>query len=219
MKKRFYSLILSILLVLSVIPFCSFSEEPISEVVNPFIDISENDYFYDYVIELYKNGYIAGTSENTYSPLGNLTRAELVQMLFNVNKKLEISSVQPGLNPFTDVAAGAWYEEAVTWAYYNRVTSGTGEGLFSPDRTITREEAATLIYNFFFEGEFDNTDAISSFADADTVSQFAYEAVSYNAAQKIIIGYPDGSFKPKDSIDRAMASAMLCNAVNVYTGV
>ena len=215
--KRKISFVIALFLILCIIPFSSFADDESADISNPFNDIGENDYYYDYVIHLYKEGYILGTSGNTYSPMKYLTRAELVQMLYNVNNKLEITPSVSGYNVFIDVKDSDWYSDAVKWAYYSGITAGTGVNTFSPDRIITREEAATLIYNLFFDSEFDNTDAIQTFTDKDNVSDFAYDAISYIASMKIITGYPDGSFQPKTNIERSMVSIILSNAVNVYT--
>ncbi|MDO4481355.1 MAG: S-layer homology domain-containing protein [Bacillota bacterium] len=108
----------------------------------PFEDVSAEDYFSDAVIWAVKNGITEGTSETTFSPNAECTRAHIVTFLWRSEKSPESSA----LNPFTDVKDGEYYRTAVLWAVENGITKGTTETAFSPEGDCTREQIVTFIY-------------------------------------------------------------------------
>ena len=110
--------------------------------VNPFADVAEGSYYYDAVLWAVEQGITKGTSDTTFSPNANCTRAQIVTFLWRSQK----SPAADGVNPFTDVAADAYYADAVLWAAESGVTSGTTATTFSPNATCTRAQIVTFLY-------------------------------------------------------------------------
>lgn len=117
---------------------------PTPEVpVNPFIDVKEDDWFYEPVLWAVQNGVTGGTSPNTFSPENPCTRAQIVTFIWAANGKPEPVSQN---NPFEDVKTDDWYYTAVLWAAENGITGGIGDGKFGPDQTCTRAQIAMFLY-------------------------------------------------------------------------
>ena len=113
----------------------------VENVENPFTDVSKNSEFYDAIMWAASEGITVGTTVTTFSPDEVCTRAQIVTFLYRASGDKVTAKAT-----FSDVAADAWYAEAVTWAAANGVTEGTGANAFSPNLTCTRAQAVTLIY-------------------------------------------------------------------------
>ena len=109
--------------------------------VNPFTDVNTGDYFYDAVLWAVKKGITNGTSADTFSPNAPVTRAQAVTFQWRA-----AGSPEADIASFDDVAADAYYAEAVAWAAENEITTGTGADTFSPDAPVTRAQAVTFLY-------------------------------------------------------------------------
>ena len=110
--------------------------------VNPFTDVAEGSYYYDAVLWAVENGITNGTSDTTFSPNATCTRAQIVTFLW----RAENMPVAGTANPFTDVAADAYYAGAVLWAAENGITGGTTATTFSPNANCTRAQIVTFLY-------------------------------------------------------------------------
>ena len=108
----------------------------------PFTDVAEGSYYHDAVLWAVENGITKGTSDTTFSPNAICTRAQIVTFLWRSQK----SPADGTANPFTDVAADAYYADAVLWAAESGVTSGTTATTFSPNATCTRAQIVTFLY-------------------------------------------------------------------------
>lgn len=113
----------------------------VENVKNPFTDVSEDSVYYDAIMWAVSEGITKGTTAATFSPDEVCTRAQIVTFLYRASGDKVTAKAS-----FNDVAASAWYAEAVTWAVANGITKGTGANAFSPDLTCTRAQAVTLIY-------------------------------------------------------------------------
>ncbi len=173
----------------------------------PFTDVNEGDWFYDKVAYVYHHKLMTGTSETTFEPNTTLTRAMMVQILYN--KEGRPAATTNG-NPYTDVSKDQWYYNAVQWAYENKITSGTSETTFEPNSEVTREQFARFMYNYA------GNPAVSGkldFVDADQVSDWAYDAMVWANQNNIILGKKksDGSvvLDPRGNATRAEAATIL----------
>ena len=173
----------------------------------PFTDVNEGDWFYDKVAYVYHHKLMTGTSETTFEPNATLTRAMMVQILYN--KEGRPAATTNG-NPYTDVPKDQWYYNAVQWAYENKITSGTSETTFEPNSEVTREQFARFMYNYA------GNPAVSGkldFVDADQVSDWAYDAMVWANQNNIILGKKksDGSvvLDPRGNATRAEAATIL----------
>lgn len=175
---------------------------------NPFTDVTSNDWFYDNVLYVYRAGLMTGTGSNTFSPYTGMTRAMVVTVLHRLSGDTGVYT-----NTFTDVAPGAWYENAVAWAAANKIAGGTGDGCFSPDNGVTREQLAVLMHNYAkykgYDVSIGEDTNILSFNDALNISDYAYAALQWACSAGIINGDGRGNLNPQGFATRAEVAAML----------
>ncbi|MBQ7822470.1 MAG: S-layer homology domain-containing protein [Clostridia bacterium] len=171
--------------------------------VKSFTDISENFWGREAIDYVALKGLFQGVSADTFAPDAKMTRAMLVTVLSRLSNSSELAKTS-----FTDVVAGAWYENAVAWAEKNEiVTKGTS---FRPDDNATREELADMLYRYAFS-RYKKTDIMDAkqFADSADVSPEYADAVKFCSANGIIGGYTDGTIKPKNTATRAEVATMI----------
>ena len=168
----------------------------------PFTDVPENAYYYAAVVWAVNNRVTEGTSATTFSPGGACTRAEAAAFLWRA-----MGSPEPAgtVCPFTDVSGDAWYCRAVLWAAEKGIIEGTGETAFSPDRTVTRAEAAALLWR---AAGSPSADGNNPFADVASGAYYG-SAVLWAAAQKITEGTGKAAFSPDAPCTRAQIVTLL----------
>ena len=185
-------------------------EKPIEEPIeNPFTDVKETDWFYEYVLKMVDKGVIKGYTATTFAPDGDLTRAQMATMLYRLAGSPEVE----GECTFVDVAKDAWYVKEVTWAEKNGVVNGVGKGKFDPEGKITREQLVVMMHRLAGLVEADAD--LSAFADAASVSDWATAAMKWAVKNEIIGGTSmTGSDKlfidPQGNTTRAQAAKILC---------
>ena len=174
--------------------------EVTEEQVNPFSDVTTNDFYYDAVLWAVDNGVTGGTSATTFSPNVTVTRAQMVTFLWRAHG----SPKATGANPFTDVSTSDYYYDAVLWAVANGVTSGTSADTFGPDAAVTRAQAVT------FQWRAAGSPVVSG-SSFDDVSADAYyvNAVTWAVANGITNGTSDTTFSPDVVVSRAQAVTFL----------
>ena len=153
-------------------------------------DVAGPDYWahkgIDYCV---RNRLMSGVGAGTFSPDTACTRAQIVKILYNLSGNQTDYSYY--YLPFTDVAPGAWYYNAVAWAYCNDVTSGTSATTFTPNAAITRQQLVTFLYRYTvkYAPEFTgNAAPVSTFPDAGSVANWAYAAMSWAVGNGLIQG-------------------------------
>ena len=179
-----------------------------------FSDVAgPNDWSHEGIDYCVRRSLMVGTGAGTFSPGMNCSRAQIVQILYNLSgDKTDYSRYYL---PFTDVAPGAWYYDAVAWAYFNNVVSGTSETTFAPNDVITREQMAVILYGYTaeFAPEFTgNAASLDTFPDAGSVANWAYAAMSWAVGNGLISGMGSGGVSylaPQGSATRAQASAII----------
>ena len=174
-----------------------------------FSDISDTDWFYSDVNFAVKNNLFSGISKEKFAPQKPLTRAMLVTVLH----RMEENPAPKSKSPFKDVLKGSYYEDAVSWAWENKIVSGTSKEKFSPNENITREQFVSVLYRY---AAYKNTDTskphnsnISGFKDFSSISDYAIPAMQYAFEKGIIKGKTDKTLNPRDSVTRAEAAAMI----------
>lgn len=156
-----------------------------------FSDMPSTDYWshgaIDYVVA---HKLFFGTSATTFEPRTKLSRAMIVKVLYT----LEGEPAVTGENPFRDVADNRWYTNAVIWAAENKIVAGIGDGKFDPDGDATREQVATILYEYAaFKGcDMNVYGDLSTFADMGEVSNFAKEPMTWAVAESLISGVAVG---------------------------
>ena len=113
----------------------------------PFTDVAKGSYYYDAVSWAVENGITKGTSDTTFSPDATCTRGQIVTFLWRAQQSPAAGST----NPFADVAADAYYADAVLWAVREDITNGTSSTTFSPDATCTRAQIVTFLWRALTE--------------------------------------------------------------------
>ena len=181
-------------------------EKPTVEVTAKFEDVKSGDWFYDAVNYIYNAGLMVGTSDTTFSPYTNTTRGMIVTILHT----LEGSPMPNTTNGFTDVGADKYYTDAVAWASANKIVSGYGNSIFSPDNSITREQMAVILMNYAqYKGYDVSTRAdLSKFADGEYISPWAKDAMSWANAEGLMQG-SGNQLMPADNAQRCQVAAIL----------
>ena len=172
-----------------------------------FTDVKESDWFYKGVAYVVDKDIMSGVSENEFAPSGKLTRAMLVQMLYNMESRPACDAE----NAFIDVPVGQWYTDAVIWANDEKIVSGMGEGLFAPNMEITREQMVAMLYNYAKYKGYDVTASadLSKFADNASVSTWAQPAMQWAVAEGYISGMGDSQLAPQGTATRAEIASVI----------
>ena len=182
---------------------------------SPFTDLKHGAWYVPAVNFVKENGFMTGTSDTTFKPDALLTRSQFVKVLYNVEgmPKVEASNV------FDDVTEGEWYADAVAWAAANKITSGVGEKKFGTDLEITREQLATLLYNYASTKDEYNLDKDMNlsevFPDADQVDDWAADGMKWAVVNRIMSGKKGSGDKnyldPRGKATRAECAQMIEN--------
>ena len=172
----------------------------------PFSDVSDSDWFYDPVVWIYKEGLMTGTSATTFEPNTSTTRAMIVAMLARLENVTSAESAG-----FADVAANDWYATAVNWAAASGITSGTGDGNFSPNTAITREQLAAILMNYAqYKGQDTSARAtLDTYSDAAAISSWANDVMSWAVAEGLLTGVTNDQLQPQGNATRAQVAAIL----------
>jgi len=183
---------------------------------NPFTDVSESDWYYDYVEYVVRKGYFNGMSETEFGPATVTTRAMFVTFLGRlegINTSLYRGTA------FSDVRTGQWYTPYISWASSAGIVNGYGNGIFGLNDPITREQMCVMILNYFnYKGiSLGYTAKNIGFADAARVSSWAREAVSICEQAGIIIG-ANNQFRPGDVATRAEVAVIFKRISENYLG-
>lgn len=172
----------------------------------PFEDVPQGAWFVDAVKYVYQNGLMAGTSATTFSPYGNTSRGMIVTILHGMCGKPVFEGCV-----FSDVEEGAYYAKATCWASQNQIISGFGQGKFGPDEDVQREQLAVVMMRYaqYLGLETPERADLSGFVDADQISAYAQEAMSWANAVGLFSGKGDGIMDPQGVATRAEVAAMM----------
>lgn len=174
-----------------------------------FSDVAEDDWYYDAVAYVAENGIMSGTDGSCFSPNGTLTRAMLSQILYAMEDKPAVS----GAATFSDVAAGAWYADAVNWTAAQGIVAGMGENSFAPDAPVTREQLSLILYGYARYKGYDTSASVSlsGYADRDSVAVWAADSMGWAVSEGLISGRPGGYLDPAGTATRAEVAQILMN--------
>ena len=181
---------------------------------NPFTDVSEKDWFYGDVMFVYENGLMLGTSKTLFSPHGTATRGMMATILW----RMEGSPAPKGKNSFTDVEAGKWYADAITWTAENGIFLGYGNNKVGPDDSITREQLAAIFYRYADYKGYDLTvkGNLDKFKDADKITDYAKTAMQWAVGSSLVKGKSGNLLDPQGTATRAEIAAMLHRFIEKY---
>ena len=172
-----------------------------------FSDTNVRGWYHNAVHYVLENGLMSGTGKATFAPDRTLSRAMLVQILYNLEGKPAVA----GTSGFADVSASAWYADAVAWAAANKVVAGNGDGTFSPESAITREQMATILYQYAKYQQFDLTVTgnLSAFIDGEKVSKYAVIPCNWAIGKGLISGVGNHQLNPSGSAERSHIAAIM----------
>ena len=171
-----------------------------------FADVDTSRWYHEGVDHVVREKLMNGVSETLFHPNHNLTRGELVTVLYRMagTPAVEAST------PFTDVAEGRFYSDAVAWAYENEITEGVTDTLFAPNTDVTREQLVTFLYRYAQRKGL-KTDAVGSldqYPDAGSIGNFAVEPMTWAVTNGIVDGL-DGKLAPKAASTRAQIATVI----------
>ena len=182
-----------------------------------FTDANVNAWYHDGVHFCLDEGLMEGYGDGIFGPNNNLSRAQLVQILYNKEGRPAVT----GESAFDDVAGDAWYADAVIWAAANGVVDGYGNGKFGPNDPITREQLAAILYRYAQAKGYDvsvgEDTNILSYTDALEISEYAIPAMQWACGAGVINGTGDGStLTPQGNATRAQIATMLMRFCGYY---
>lgn len=173
-----------------------------------FTDVDEDAWYYDAVQYVCETGLFLGTSDTTFGPDEVMDRAMLATVLYRLEGEPDVTGQEL---IFTDVPEDTWYTDAVIWANANGIVNGTGDTTFSPGEPVVREQIATLLYRYAEWKGYDTTARadLSGYADADLISEYAADAISWANAAGLIMGNSANTLNPAGDATRAEVAAIL----------
>ena len=173
-------------------------------------DVSKDAWYHAAVDYVVKQGIMEGMSATTFSPTTEVTRAQAVQILYNLEGQPDLSGENLGY-PYEDVNAEEWYGNAVYWARITGVATGYGDGTFQPGDSITRQEFAQMLYNYAKYKGYDLSAEgdLSQFPDSNTVADWAEAAMAWANGNELINGHDNGTIDAGGTAIRAQAASVL----------
>ncbi len=172
----------------------------------PFTDTAKGAWYQGAVEYVYRNSIMTGTSGTTFEPNAPLSRAMVAQILYN----LEGQPTVEGESTFAD-ASGHWAVNAIAWAQQTGVVNGYEDNTFRPNRAVSREELAQMLYNYAKVKGYDLTASgdLTAFPDGSKVSSWAEAAMAWANGNELINGHDDGTLQPGGDSTRAQAASIL----------
>ena len=195
------------------------TSESVDEPATGYTDVAADAWYADAVTAVTQQGLMNGTGATTFGPDVTTDRAMLVTVLWRMAGAPGLEDENLGY-PFADVDAGSWYGTAVYWARLNGVTAGTSDSTFSPEGTLTREQAVTMFYNYAKAQGVDvslpeNTITptqvapLNGYPDWESVSDWAWDAMNWAGWTDLITGTGDGTLAPQAPVSRAELATLL----------
>ena len=170
-----------------------------------FTDVDTTKWYHEGVCYVIRKGLMEGKAVGIFAPEVNLSRAELVTVLYRMAGE---PSVEGKTHPFKDVSADAWYAEAVTWAYNAGVVEGMSGTAFAPGRDISREQIALILFRYSGAEKVEEN-ALKAYTDASSVSNYAVDAMNWAVATGLINGTTTTTLAPRKTALRAQAATIL----------
>jgi hypothetical protein len=173
----------------------------------PFTDVPETSWFYDAVYYCFDKGYFRGTSEEEFTPVGLMTRAMFAAVLYRMAGEPSAAGKE---NPFSDVAEGKYYTDAVLWACGEGIILGYGDGRFGVEDPVTREQMAVLLWRLGGKPAAGEA-GLSAFADAGEIHAWARDALAWAVGAGLVRGRGNGVLDPRGDAARAEVAQILMN--------
>ena len=195
--KRIGALLLALILTcsLSVTAFASLED-------TGFSDVDADDWFAESAVYVRDNGVMNGTSDTTFNPNGTTSRGQIAAILYRAAGSPAVS----GAADFPDVAAGAYYADAASWAAANGIVTGYSDGTFGPGDPITRQQLAAILWRYAGSPA---AESGTDYADESAIASYAVTAVDWTRDTGVITGRDGNVFDPTGRATRAQAAVIL----------
>ena len=179
----------------------------------PFGDVAERSWYYPAVRYVYEKRLMTGRSENIFSPETSITRAQMAQIIYN----MEGGKSAKNPSSFKDVPANHWSFKAVSWAKENNIVAGYGDGSFKPNDPITRQDAVAIMYRYAAKNREASEMKINldRFKDRGDLSAYAVQPMAWAVEKGIINGDTSGRLNPKSPMKRVEMAQILKNGEKV----
>ena len=212
LKKRFVALLTAGLVTISALT-------PVSAkgVLN-MKDMYRDQWFYSAANYCISNSLMVGTTDDTFSPKQDVTRAMFVQTLYRMSEE----KFKGKGTSYSDVKKKDWFKEAVDWASNNEIVKGTSKTEFQPQELITREQIAVMMQNYAkYKGFITDDDPgtredLSRFSDEGQISYWARDSVSWVVGERLLGGYTDGTLLPQNTTNRAEVAVVIAKFCDVF---
>ena len=171
-----------------------------------FDDLDTTMWYHEFVDYVIDSGMMDGVADNLFAPETELTRGMIVTILWRLEGEPAGAAAA-----FDDVAEGQWYADAINWAAGNGIVDGYGDGTYRPDRSITREEMAVILYRYVGHKGCDVSASgdLSGFTDGLETSSWAVEAMEWATGAGLINGVGSNVLSPEGTATRAQSAAIL----------
>ena len=169
----------------------------------PFKDVKAGAWYEDSVKYVYENKLMLGTTDDTFTPDGTMTRAMFATVLYRMAGSPSVEGLSVS---FKDVPEDYWAYDAIAWALNKGVVNGFSADEFKPKQAITREQLVAMLYRYSGNPEVSGE---LSFTDAAAVCDWAVNPILWACQNKIVQGYTDGSFAPDKTANRAEMAAII----------
>lgn len=198
--KRVFTLLMALVMALSlsVAAFAAVED-------TGFSDVAAGAWYAEAVQYCRDNGIMSGTSATTFSPSSTMTRAMLATVLYRAAGSPSVTNT----NSFSDVASGAYYANAVSWASENGIMAGYGNGIFGSNDPVTREQIAAILWRY--EGSPAPSGTAADYADQSSIASYAVDAATWARENGVMNGKDGNRFDPKSNATRAEVAVILMN--------
>lgn len=172
----------------------------------PYTDVEKGSWYYDAVVYVHQRKLMSGVGNNRFNPGGSTSRGMIVTILYQLEGRPAVS----GDLHFSDVPGDKWYSRAVSWASQNGIVAGYDDGTFRPDKSITRQELALILYRYAGFKGYDRSAVgdLERFPDRGSLAKYAEKSMIWAVGEKLI-GGADGKLVPTKGATRAQLATIL----------
>ena len=204
-KRVFSAALACVLLVSATVSLNAFAAS-----ASNMTDIPSGSWYESAVRYCLNNNYMSGESETKFNPNGTVSRAQMVQVLYNLEGQPGYTS---GHTPFEDITPGSWYYNAVRWSEENGIASGTSATTFKPNAPVTREQVATFFANYAkFKNNYSGAQSdLSKYSDQNKISAWAKENISWAVNYGLMSGTSETTLDPQGTCIRAQLAQFIKN--------
>ena len=205
MKKMLSLLLATVMLICLALPGRT------EDTGLPFSDVADGAWYCAAVREVYDAGLMFGRTDTLFAPQGDVTRAELVTVLYRMSSADSTDTE----SPFSDVRVNDWFARYVSWGAASGLIDGYSDGTFRPNRSISRQEMAVLFHRYmdYIGISVSESDDAALFADSDTIASWSRPAISAMRHERLLLGDSGGNFKPESTATRAEIATLLSRVV------